>query len=303
MRKDLIAQARKLVPPLLPHFHKGQLGRVLVVGGSEDYTGAPYFSCAASALVGADMSHILCTEGAATVIKSYSPNLMVHPYLRENIKTPLPQKARDLLTRMHVVVVGPGLGRDPALLEQISTLLKDIREREIPLVVDADGLWLVQQQISLIRGWKSPVILTPNVVEFARLVRAAELDEKDDRTQLAEKLASTLGVTLLVKGPSDLVTNGKTTMDNDSEGSNRRVSGQGDTLSGTLATFMAWSQAYKDHLWDTEPVSTDLTILAAMAASTVTRLASKKAYQENGRAMVTTDVTSHVGPAFHDIFE
>lgn len=303
MKKDLIAQAKKLVPPLLSHFHKGQLGRVLVVGGCEDYTGAPYFSCTASALVGADMSHILCTDGAATVIKSYSPNLMVHPYLRENIETSLPQKARDLLTRMHVVVIGPGLGRDPALLDQVTSLIKDIHHRGIPMVVDADGLWLVQQQISLIQGWKSPVILTPNVVEFARLVRAAELNDKAPRHELAEALARTLGVTLLVKGQSDLITNGAVTVENDSEGSNRRVSGQGDTLSGSLATFVAWSQAYKDRLWETEPVSTDLSILAAIAASTVTRLASKKAFAEHGRAMVTTDVTLHVGAAFRDIFE
>lgn len=54
-RKDVLAKVYKMVPPMLESFHKGQLGRVAVIGGSEDYTGAPYFSAMASAKLGADM--------------------------------------------------------------------------------------------------------------------------------------------------------------------------------------------------------------------------------------------------------
>jgi len=56
--KSMLDKVRKLVPPMLEKFHKGQLGRVAVVGGSKDYTGAPYFSAMASARLGCDLSYV-----------------------------------------------------------------------------------------------------------------------------------------------------------------------------------------------------------------------------------------------------
>src|SRR3954470_11536864 len=78
----MLAKCRRLVPPMLEKFHKGQLGRVAVIGGSADYTGAPYFSAMASARLGCDLSYVFCEPSAAPPIKSYSPNLMVSPILR-----------------------------------------------------------------------------------------------------------------------------------------------------------------------------------------------------------------------------
>merc|ERR1711977_454377 len=72
--KDILLKVQRMVPPMLEKFHKGQLGRVAVIGGSEDYTGAPYFSAMASARLGCDMSHLICTPDAGAVIKTYSPN-------------------------------------------------------------------------------------------------------------------------------------------------------------------------------------------------------------------------------------
>ncbi len=76
--------------------------------------------------VGADLSHVFCTEGAATVIKSYSPELIVHPYLPEGEAQRAEHESggvrvaaeaiRRWLPRFDAVVVGPGLGRDPAVL-------------------------------------------------------------------------------------------------------------------------------------------------------------------------------------------
>lgn len=304
MNTKIRKEALKLIPPLLDKFHKGQLGRILIVGGCEDYTGAPYFSCMASALVGADMNHIMCSKDAGVVIKGYSPNLMVHPYLLEGEKyqlNKLPSKITALLDRIHVVVVGPGLGRDEAMIAQAEQIIREARNRNLPLVVDADGLYVIQQNLDLIKG--ADAILTPNIVEFGRLVAAANIDAKLQLRQRAEALASKLGnLTVIIKGDHDIITNGKDTLVNDLEGSPRRVSGQGDTLSGAVATFLGWRQAYKQGLWDTNPIDLDLSLVAAYAASSVTRTASRLAYAENGRSMVTTDVTKHVGPAFKTLF-
>jgi len=69
-RKDLLKKVYNMVPPMLESFHKGQLGRVAVIGGSEDYTGAPYFSAMASAKLGCDKSHRICEPGAGADIKT-----------------------------------------------------------------------------------------------------------------------------------------------------------------------------------------------------------------------------------------
>lgn len=304
----MLKAAKTIVPPLLAKFHKGQMGRVLVVGGSEDYTGAPYFAAMASALTGADMSHILCSSGAAPVIKTYSPNLMVHPYLHdEGNSSQLSSKIEPLLERMHVVLIGPGLGRDKAMLNQVAQIIGLARAKKLPLVIDADGLFLVQQQPSLVSTYHpQSVILTPNVVEFSRLLKATNIPENADQRESAEKLARHLGCVVLVKGSEDIVSNGKETVNNSTEGSLRRVSGQGDTLSGTLATFVAWTEAYKARLWVTDPLPSqttqDLLVIAAWAASSTTRTASRLAFARKGRATVTTDVNNAVGEAFEQIF-
>jgi ATP-dependent NAD(P)H-hydrate dehydratase len=142
--KDLLVKARRMVPPMLEKFHKGQMGRIAVVGGSEDYTGAPYFSAMASARLGADMSHVICEPQAAQVIKTYSPNLMVHPYMRQSSHADsdadaesLSKQIVDMLDRLHVVVIGPGLGRDKLMQAMAACVIKAAREKNIPLVIDA----------------------------------------------------------------------------------------------------------------------------------------------------------------------
>ncbi|XP_026971635.1 ATP-dependent (S)-NAD(P)H-hydrate dehydratase isoform X4 [Sagmatias obliquidens] len=72
---------RNVVPPLAAWKHKGQAGRIGVVGGCPEYTGAPYFAAISALKVGADLSHVFTTQDAAPVIKSYSPELIVHPVL------------------------------------------------------------------------------------------------------------------------------------------------------------------------------------------------------------------------------
>lgn len=75
---------KAITPSLDPSKHKGQAGKVAVIGGCREYTGAPYFSAISALKIGADLSHIFCTKDAAPVIKGYSPELIVHPILEES---------------------------------------------------------------------------------------------------------------------------------------------------------------------------------------------------------------------------
>ncbi|XP_034829800.1 ATP-dependent (S)-NAD(P)H-hydrate dehydratase [Maniola hyperantus] len=283
------------IPPLDGTHHKGQAGRIGVVGGSLEYTGAPYFAGISALKVGADLVHIFCSSPAATVIKSYSPELIVHPLLDTANSI---NEISPWLERLHVIVIGPGLGRDDKILNVASELIKIIENKRIPLIIDADGLYLITEKLELLKDFSSPVILTPNKIEFERLSNKLK----------GESWFSMLGknITILRKGATDelLSCSSELKWKNDSGGSGRRCGGQGDLLSGSIATFLHWTLADSDKL--DIGIQTDKSLLASslscFAASTLIRSCNTKAFQEKGRSMLATDMIEHIHGAFKDLY-
>jgi ATP-dependent NAD(P)H-hydrate dehydratase len=161
----------------------------------------------------------------------------------------------------------------------------------------------------LIHGYKE-CILTPNVVEFARLAKSQNLaptsssegeeDQKDACAALARALG---GVTILQKGPYDTISNGTTTLLSAGPGGLKRSGGQGDTLTGCLATLLAWRKAYLENLWDHEGDldAEELLALAAYGGSAITRECSRLAFAEKGRSLQAGDLTDWVHRAFEEV--
>lgn len=220
---------------------------------------------------------------------------MVHPLMRQ---TPSGKEDNDvdpshiaagitaMLPRIHVLVIGPGLGRDPLMHATVARVLRAAREKEIPVVLDADALMLIQKDPELVRGYPGAV-LTPNVVEFGKLCEALGVDadkaaegesgEAASESARVEALARGLkGVTVVQKGSKDYISNGTTTLTIDLQGGKKRSGGQGDTLTGAIATFLAWRKAYLEGLWDTgdgEKIDENESVgLAAAAGSAVTKV-------------------------------
>jgi len=309
--REILDKVRQMVPPMLEKFHKGQMGRIAVIGGSEDYTGAPYFSAMASARLGADMSHVICEPQAAAVIKTYSPNLMVHPLMRQSTHAGITETASSIadtviamLPRLHVIVIGPGLGRDKLMQDTCAKVIEAAREKKIPFVLDADGLFLAQTRPELVQGYRE-CILTPNVVEFGRLcnskgIEVSELSEDKQSEKLAEAFG---GVTILQKGAKDYISNGSTTFICDLQGGLKRSGGQGDTLTGCLATFLGWRKAYLDKIWEHDGSldEVELLALAAFGGSAITRECSRLAFEKQGRSMQASDLTEQVQIAFGNV--
>ncbi|KAK9234275.1 Ribokinase-like protein [Lipomyces kononenkoae] len=326
--RELLGEIKKFVPPLLEKFHKGQAGRIAVVGGSEDYTGAPYFAALAATLLGADMAHIICERHAAQVIKTYSPNMMVHPYMRDSnsiVPASTTTKSIDkllndevlapiysMLSRLHVIVVGPGLGRDKLMLEIATKVIERAKELGLHIVIDADGLFLVQQTPDVIRGY-TKAVLTPNIVEFQRLCKALGVEVPEgfpEDPETAKKTCHELakafgGPVVLAKGRVDYISDGKFEFVCDMPGGKKRVGGQGDTLSGTLSTFLAWKHAYQSRIWDHD-VSLDessLMMLSAYGAAAITRYCSRAAFGKYGRAMLASNLSEMIGDAYNALLE
>ncbi|KAM9039530.1 ATP-dependent (S)-NAD(P)H-hydrate dehydratase isoform 5-T6 [Sarcophilus harrisii] len=206
--ENIFQLVRNVIPPLTTKKHKGQDGRIGIVGGCQDYTGAPYFAGIAALKVGADLSHVFCTKDAAPVIKSYSPELIVHPVLDSPDAV---NEVEKWLPRLHAIVLGPGLGRDDALLENAKGIIEKTKDRGIPLIIDADGIWLISLQPSLIQDYQK-AILTPNCMEFKRLYEVMFNTSVDssDLHGCVLKLSQALGnLTIVLKGEKDVISDGE----------------------------------------------------------------------------------------------
>ena len=112
-RKEVMQQlVRSVVPKLTSDLRKGQCGRVGVFGGCILYTGAPYFAAISGLKAGADLVHVFCEQEAGQVIKSYSPELIVHPVLDTEYVL---EEIDQWLPRLHCAVIGKKLPKIPLL--------------------------------------------------------------------------------------------------------------------------------------------------------------------------------------------
>lgn len=296
-----------ILPPLLPRFYKGQLGRLAVIGGCEDYTGAPYFSAHAAMLAGVDLVHVICDEGASQVIKSYSPDLMVHPYMCSEVDVSINdriEKIKGVLARMDAVILGPGFGRNSStMLEFLNQIADYAQQKGIPVIMDADALYhlSVDKKLQTIvkNSANKNIILTPNVMELKRLCDAFQLEND------IQILSENLRCTVIAKGPADRISyHGSEIIKCEEPGSLKRVGGQGDSLTGMIGAFLCWGTgAYKKGLYETPDKLSDEEIikLSCFAGCTTTRRAGHLAYQKYGRSMLTSNLHEFINSAYNSI--
>lgn len=348
-QRELIELSKSIVQPLLPHYYKGQSGKIAVIGGCEDYTGAPYFASSASALIGSDLSHVICEKQAAPIIKTYSPDLMVHPYLYD-LENPIIEKVipssvleelksidlkdlvkpsfksldnviedrvlpkvMGLINRCDLFVIGPGFGRDYLMVKSMIKIIEQIKVANKPMILDADALYIVSLDPNIVKNY-SKAILTPNLIEFERIGEKLGLPsilkerDSDKIIDTTKQLSKLLGdVTIIRKGEVEIIATGDDHLVNSARGSSRRVGGQGDTLTGCLATFVNWSYHYQSNYWDigatTKLTPNEGILLASFAASSIVRHASNKAFKVHGRSMQTSNIQSFLGETYNEFFD
>lgn len=298
----MAARARLLPPPLESTMHKGSAGRIGVLGGSPQYTGAPYYAAMAALNYGADIAHVFCAASAAAAIKAYSPELIVTSVYDGDDPSDahaIAQKVIDVLPRLHALVVGPGLGRNGVVLDAAALVIAAARARDMPVVVDADGLFLVAQQPDVVRGY-GKAVLTPNAVEMRRIGDA--LGEGHESPQ---QVAAALGLTVVAKGHVDVVAGPASAAGVGELGCARRCGGLGDILAGSVCTSVMWAHRRADCLQPTgvaEEGDVSLAVTAAWAASVANRRAGARAFAKHKRATTAPDVLAQLGPACEELW-
>lgn len=201
------------------------------------------------------------------------------------------------LSRLHVIVIGSGLGRERNILHTVSEIIMCCKKSQKPLVIDADGLFLITQNISLLNDYKN-VILTPNAMELFRLI-----GDSDDKLQaLAEKVGR--NVIVMEKAMNDRIydTENLLKIECPVGGSNRRCGGQGDLLAGAIATFYHWALNFSNKDNSGQPIANDghPAILACYAASHLIKQCNKIAYEKHGRSMTSQDMIGFIGKCINE---
>lgn len=202
--------------------HKGQNGRLLIIGGGP-YIGAPAMSALAALRIGTDLVHIATPDASFSQISSFSPTFIMHR-LDGKVLTPdhIPMLL-ELSGKADAVLIGPGLGTDEGT---VAAVREFISKCKLPTVVDADGITAVGSE-PIARD--APLIFTPHHNEFKRLSGG-----KDVRTT-----AEAFGAVIVLKGKEDVITDGKRLRNNRTGSPGMTVGGTGDVLSGAIAGLLS----------------------------------------------------------------
>lgn len=222
-----------LLPDRNPWGHKGDFGKLLLLCGSRGYTGAAFFAAMGALRSGAGLVFLGVPESIYGIeaVKLNEPVIFPLPDADGRLSADAVPEILSRLPRMDAVLVGPGLGQSEGTLAVVKAVLE---KAECPVVVDADGINVLRAHRDLLRGRKSPTILTPHDGEFARLGGIIG----EDRMAAAAALADDLGCVVLLKGHETCVTDGTDGYINPTGNPGMAVGGSGDVLAGIITALL-----------------------------------------------------------------
>jgi hydroxyethylthiazole kinase-like uncharacterized protein yjeF len=258
----------RLIGARSPDSHKGDSGRILVIGGGP-YTGAPALTAMAALRAGADIATVATPKSASQTVAGFSPNLIVRELPGDHLSPDHMDILKNLIQNHSVVVLGMGLGRNQDTIQALAQILPICGK----VVIDADAL---QSGLPL-KG-----IVTPHAGEFKRISKV-ELPGPDYRGRIEpiKRYAKENSLVVLLKGRIDLITDGDVVRGNATGNPGMTVGGTGDVLAGVTAAFYA----------RTTPLR------AAVAAAFVNGRAGDLVYDEKDYGMVATDVIEKIPQA------
>lgn len=237
------SEVTKLFPRRDAHSHKGQNGRVLIIGGSLDYFGAPILAGLGALNSGADLVHLLVPECNFEVSRSFYPDFIVRKYPGNFLNSRAVDIAADMLAKTDCVLIGPGISEDP---ESLRVITRIIQKSACPVVLDAEAIPAIAQSglpnnVSLsLSKTTARLVITPNRAEMDEITEGKLPDDPDEEAKLVEDFANRWGVTILLKKPQDLITApGKPLRINETGNAGMTVGGSGDVLSGFVASLIA----------------------------------------------------------------
>lgn len=211
--------------------HKGQNGRLLIIGGSEDYFGAPYLAAKAASYI-VDLVYLAMPEYSARRIND--PDVILRPFEGKNFTKEDVEDVLAIADNVDAVVVGPGIGERP---ETKDFVVEFLRWCEKPVVIDADALKAVAEDLDVLKGKK--FVLTPHAGEFRILFGEKPEGSLEEKAKLVMEKANAVGGTILLKGVYDIISDGKIWRYNKTGNRGMTTGGTGDVLAGIVGALLA----------------------------------------------------------------
>lgn len=229
-----------LLPKRLKDDHKGRCGKVFLLAGSLGMTGAATLSSQAALLTGSGIVILGVPE-------SLNPILEVK--LTEVMTCPLPETPSvtfssngypiimGLISKFQSLALGPGIGREKDTVNLIKNLVKNIN---IPLVVDADGIFALAEEPEILKKAKAPLVITPHMGELAHFLKTKISDISNNRISYAKNVAMEYNIIVVLKGAHTIVADPKGDIFINPTGNSGMASGGvGDVLTGIIAGLLA----------------------------------------------------------------
>lgn len=280
--------------------HKGNNGKLLIIGGSKDYSGAPAISGMSAIASGADMVHVCAPDSASLAIKSLSPNLIVKSLEGDYLNLNHLDEILKISEKVDAVLIGPGAGLDEETGKLFNTLVHKVNK---PLVLDADALKLVD--LKLIKN-KEDLIITPHFYEFKEFF--SEIIEKEniplkklerkytpldyklnnEKIELFQKITGAIKGTTILKGAYDLILQNKRVKVNKTGNPGMTVGGTGDSLSGIAVSLLSQDMDSFD---------------AGSLAIYLNGRAGDLAMNKQGYGFSATDITEYLGALMANIIK
>jgi len=209
--------------------YKGDFGQVLVIAGSRGYSGAAFLAAQAAVRSGAGLVTLCTPKELQDIMSIKLTEAMTITYEDTD-------KINNIVAKSDVIAIGPGMGNSRLTYNILSeTILKS----DCPLVIDADGLNVLQGNLDILQCKNNKIILTPHYGEMARLTGLSIEEIKEDKVKIAKDFARSNEVILLLKGYRTIVTDGDDVFINTTGNSAMASGGMGDTLTGVIASFIA----------------------------------------------------------------
>ena len=222
-----------------PESHKGNFGHVLVLAGARGKSGAAVLSASAALRTGTGLVTLAGPQGLIPIFSSVLLEAMTAPQ-PERADGSLKLNVRILSQSLHgksALVFGPGIGVSAETKRMARWLLKN---SQVPLLIDADGLNCVASQVALLKTAQVPVILTPHPGEMSRLAALSTADIQAQRLEVARQFATRYGCYLVLKGARSIIAapDGRAWI-NPTGNPGMASGGMGDVLSGIIGGLLA----------------------------------------------------------------
>ena len=209
--------------------HKGTYGRSLIFAGHKGFIGAAYMVGQAAIKTGAGLVTVFTHKDVQSELSIKLNEGMTGTY---NSK----EEYEEFIGGANVIAIGPGMGNNDLTFEVLNNICNLYSGT---LVIDADGINVLDRKKSILKEFKGEIVLTPHPGEMARLLGIEIKDVERDRIGIAKGFAKENGVTVLLKGYNTIITDGDKVFVNPTGNSTMASGGMGDTLTGIITSLIS----------------------------------------------------------------